>query len=369
MGTFKRYDGYVMHIPQEFIDSHLPVCPFCYSDNPHWLLDSRMEFSLAGSRTYYQCERCRATISSTAADAAAEKGKGFAINPAMAAMNAAQKGAKRQEVGVAYMRVDELGSVCIERNLIGQEFPITYFQERIQAAAYTPVAPPPPAPVAPAAQPQPIPTPVAIPVDEAPAAQPQPIPTPIPIPVNAAPAAQPQPIPTPIPIPVSNTPVAPAPVRPAANTKHLAILTLVFTVLAFLFQIINYAVIYQGRMELLSGTLSNQLIYWLIALILPVVGLVLSIGKNKGAAKALMIIAIVVLGIQVLSAIIVVVTILGGHPMNIFNRVNGSGLLLNMFNMLRGAPARAFMLPLLANLLFTAKNVLCMLTFIKMSKK
>ena len=51
MGKFKRYDGYVMHVPQEFIDSKLPVCPFCKSDNPHWLLDSRMEMSLAGSRT------------------------------------------------------------------------------------------------------------------------------------------------------------------------------------------------------------------------------------------------------------------------------------------------------------------------------
>ena len=129
MGKFKRYDGYVMHVPQEFIDSKLPVCPFCKSDNPHWLLDSRMEMSLAGSRTYYQCERCQATISSTAADAAAEKGKGFAINPAMAAMNAAQKGTKKQEVGVAYMRVDDLGSVCTDQSLMGQEFPITYFQE------------------------------------------------------------------------------------------------------------------------------------------------------------------------------------------------------------------------------------------------
>ena len=73
MGNFKRYDGYVMHVPQEFIDSKLPVCPFCKSNNPHWLLDSRMEMSLAGSRTYYQCERCEAIISSTAADAAAEK--------------------------------------------------------------------------------------------------------------------------------------------------------------------------------------------------------------------------------------------------------------------------------------------------------
>lgn len=135
MGNFKRYDGYVMHIPQEFIDGKLPVCPFCKSDNPHWLLDSKMEMSLAGSRTYYQCERCQAILSSTAADAGAEKGKSFAINPAMAAMNAAQKGTKHQEVGVAYMRVETLGLVCTDQSLMGKEFPITYFQEMAKPKA------------------------------------------------------------------------------------------------------------------------------------------------------------------------------------------------------------------------------------------
>ena len=68
-------------------------------------------------------------ISSTAADAGSEKGKSFAINPAMAALNAAQKGTKKQEVGVAYMRVETLGLVCTDQSLMGKEFPITYFQE------------------------------------------------------------------------------------------------------------------------------------------------------------------------------------------------------------------------------------------------
>ena len=129
MGKFKRYDGYVGCIPQKFIDSHLPICPFCGSNNPHWLLDSRMEMTLAGSRTYYQCECCRGIMSSTAADAGAENGKNFMINPAMAAMNAAHKGTKHQEVGVAYMRVDDLGTVCTHQEWLGQEFPITYFQD------------------------------------------------------------------------------------------------------------------------------------------------------------------------------------------------------------------------------------------------
>ena len=132
--AFKRYDGYVMNVPQKFIDQKLPVCPFCGSPDPHWLLESKMEFSLAGSRTYYQCERCRATLSSTAADAGAEDGRSFRINPAMAGLNAAQKGSKHQEVGVAYLRVDSLGQVCTRQELLGQEQPITYYQQMISQA-------------------------------------------------------------------------------------------------------------------------------------------------------------------------------------------------------------------------------------------
>ncbi len=131
MADYKRYDGYVMNVPQKFIDSKLPVCPFCGSNNPHWLLKSKMEMSLAGSRTYYRCEQCEATMSSTAADAGAEDGKNFRINPAMAAMSAAEKGTKGQQVGVAYMRVEELGRVCTDQSLLHQEQPITFFQERI----------------------------------------------------------------------------------------------------------------------------------------------------------------------------------------------------------------------------------------------
>ena len=134
MGTFKRYDGYTMHVPQEFIDSHLPVCPFCHSNRPHWLLDSRMEMSLTGHRTHYQCEQCRATISSTSIDAAAEKGKQFHYNTFVAALNAAQKGSKHQQVGVTYLRVEELGSVCTNRSLLGVEYPITFFQQMAGAA-------------------------------------------------------------------------------------------------------------------------------------------------------------------------------------------------------------------------------------------
>ncbi len=225
MGNFKRYDGYVMHIPQEFIDGKLPVCPFCKSDNPHWLLDSKMEMSLAGSRTYYQCERCQAILSSTAADAGAEKGKSFAINPAMAALNAAQKGTKHQEVGVAYMRVETLGLVCTDQSLMGKEFPITYFQEMakpkaafcsncgaplkdgaqfctgcgIQVASASPAPAPAVVPAADAVVIPPV-RPVEEPVSQEPVVLEAPVPAPAaPVP-EAAPAAAPAPYQFPVPL-------------------------------------------------------------------------------------------------------------------------------------------------------------------------
>ncbi|MBQ9414142.1 MAG: hypothetical protein IJU16_03340 [Clostridia bacterium] len=150
--AFKRYDGYVMHIPQQFIDSHLPVCPFCGTDHPHWLLDSKMEISFAGGRTLYQCEVCRGTLSSTAMDAAAENGRQFGANVAAAAMNAAEKGMKKQEVGVTYMRVESLGIVCQDASLLKREEPITFFQE---LAARMPQAPSPVPPTSPATPPAP----------------------------------------------------------------------------------------------------------------------------------------------------------------------------------------------------------------------
>ena len=122
MANFKRYDGYVNSIPQRMIDSSLPVCPFCRSNAPHWLLASKLD--MMGGRTLYRCERCGATLSGSAIDAAADGGKQFAFNPAMAGLNAAKKGSKGQEVGISYFRVEELGSVCKDSSLIGQELPL-----------------------------------------------------------------------------------------------------------------------------------------------------------------------------------------------------------------------------------------------------
>ena len=393
MANFKRYDGYVMHIPQEFIDTKLPVCPFCKSDNPHWLLDSRLEMSLAGSRTYYQCERCEAIISSTAADAGAEKGKSFAINPAMAAMNAAQKGTKRQEVGVAYMRVDDLGKVCTDTSLMGREKPITFFQDmaapkkRFCTNCGTQIigkasfcgscgARVIPIPAAPAAEPAPV-------------AQAVPAPQPAPV-VQAAPVAQPAPV-------VQAAPIiqpAPAVTRPQtalsqqpASVSGFAICLLILTGVALFFAILRNVFVLSPTLQgigrifaeyggMIVTNIFNRLIRGVFAFIMPVIALIMNKKQGGRGAKALLIISIVVLAWQILAAIVYLILITTGAASVVarpFANTNGSLLFMNLWQLLRTGFRSLRNINMVAalfeGLCFTVKNILQIVLFAKLAKR
>ena len=388
MANFKRYDGYVMHIPQEFIDTKLPVCPFCKSDNPHWLLDSKLEMSLAGSRTYYQCERCEAIISSTAADAGAEKGKSFAINPAMAAMNAAQKGTKRQEVGVAYMRVDDLGKVCTDTSLMGREEPITFFQDmaapkkRFCTNCGTQIigkasfcgscgARVVPIPAAPAAEPAPVAQPAPV-VQAAPVAQPAPV-------VQAAPAPQPAPAVTRPQTALSQQP---------ASVSGLAICLLILTGVALFFAILRsifnfiptfdafgYVLDNPGMLTALGSSISSSLMRGIVALILPIIALVMNKKQGVKGAKVLMIISIVILSWQFVAAIMYPIMLMSGAPytaFSVFSRTNGSGVFMIFTYLFRGA-FRAMrignVVAFFEGACFTVKNILQIVLFAKLAKR
>ena len=387
MANFKRYDGYVMHIPQEFIDTKLPVCPFCKSDNPHWLLDSRLEMSLAGSRTYYQCERCEAIISSTAADAGAEKGKSFAINPAMAAMNAAQKGTKRQEVGVAYMRVDDLGKVCTDTSLMGREEPITFFQDmaapkkRFCTNCGTQIigkasfcgscgARVIPIPAAPAAEPAPV-------VQAAPVAQPAPV-------VQAAPAPQPVPV-------VQSAPAVTQPqtslTQQPASVSGLAICLLILTGVALFFAILRNVFVLSPTLQgigrifteyggMIVTNIFNRLIRGVFAFIMPVIALIMNKKQGGRGAKALLIISIVVLAWQILAAIVYLILITTGAASVVarpFANTNGSLLFMNLWQLLRTGFRSLRNINMVAalfeGLCFTVKNILQIVLFAKLAKR
>lgn len=292
MANFKRYEGYVNSVPQRMIDSSLPVCPFCRSNNPHWLLASKLD--LMGGRTLYRCERCGATMSGSAIDAAADGGKQFAFNPAMAGLNAAQKGSKGQEVGVSYFKIEELGSVCRDASLLGKELPLPQLKimSGYQEPSFGQTAPAPaveapaaPRPVAAPIAPQPAPQPVQQPVYTAPAAPQRPVYQP----QYQQPPVQPQ-------APMYQQPPVqpqPAPVQPVEEKKSGAsivppLLSVIFGVLAF---VLGYVFSYiYNRYLLIEGFAFApmaivfavvRIIFCIPALVLGIIGLIKSIKAKK----------------------------------------------------------------------------------------
>lgn len=147
MAKFRRFEGFTGSVPQTMIDENFPVCPFCHSNQPHCLLASKM--TMTDTRTLYRCERCEATMSSSAINAAAANGKQFAFIPGAAAFNAARKGRKGQNVNETYFKIEALGHVCTNAALLGQELPMHELQTMADTAA--PAAQPVQQPVVPAA--------------------------------------------------------------------------------------------------------------------------------------------------------------------------------------------------------------------------
>lgn len=270
MAKFKRYEGYANSIPQTMIDENFPVCPFCHSNQPHWLLANKM--TMTDTRTLYRCERCEATMSSSAIDAAAANGKQFAFNPGAAAINAARKGKKGQNVNETYFKIEELGHVCTNAALLGQEISM----HELQAMAGT---------AAPAAQPvqQPVyQQPVQQPVYQQPVQQPvyqQPVQQPVyqqPVqqPVYQQPVYQ-QPMQQPVYQPVQQ-PVAPtAPTEDKKPSLVMPILAISFAVFAWLLGFLA-----NGGMALAAMVVLR--VFLLIpSLIFGIIGLIKSLKGKK----------------------------------------------------------------------------------------
>lgn len=57
---FKRPKGFAGSLPRKWIDSHLPVCPFC-GGRPAW--EMAMQFKLGLNRYHFRCRLCRGTLS------------------------------------------------------------------------------------------------------------------------------------------------------------------------------------------------------------------------------------------------------------------------------------------------------------------
>ncbi len=133
---FKRCDGYVGSVPQNFINNNLPICPMCGSPEPYWLLKDKME--MWGHRILFRCSKCGCIISATQDDfTGATKSTAYSVLTTGGAINAIRKKNQGKDVKTVYMKVEDAGIARTTKELEGQELPIENFQA--MAASFAPV--------------------------------------------------------------------------------------------------------------------------------------------------------------------------------------------------------------------------------------
>ena len=247
---FRRCDGYVGSVPQNFVNTNFPTCPLCGSTDPYWTLKDKIE--MKGNRVMFRCKDCGGVISSSTMDfTGMTKSTAAAILNTGAGLNYLIKKHDGKDAKAVYVRVDDAGSFRTTKELEGKEFKL----EELQAMA---------ASLAPARQPaygQPAPQ----------AAPPQDFQ----VSYGAAPQAQPQ--------PEFNVSYGQAPAQPnlaatEAPKKGLEILkapvvsivfTFIATALALLSYIINFSRGMTGAMSVIYFTLL------MAACVLMILGLML----------------------------------------------------------------------------------------------
>lgn len=101
--AFKRMEGFAGSVPQGFIDRSLRICPLCGTNNPHWSIDQRMQLKLEGNLYLFQCEQCKAILSSPVPDVT-----GF--NNTVLTTTGLLKKLSGKKNGVIYLRIQDVGN-------------------------------------------------------------------------------------------------------------------------------------------------------------------------------------------------------------------------------------------------------------------
>ena len=161
----------------------------------------------------------------------------------------------------------------------------------------------------------------------------------------------------------------------------LGIAALVITFMAIIFYIVGLAVTYSGHLEMLVNVFSSRVVYFIFALIMPILALALCKSKSRPAALILAIVNVLFLGIQLMAGLVNTLVIFGGMERTglrqLVGGVNGSGLINNLYSMfimvIKGYGGRGLItnaISLCANGCFALKHIVCALAFaIKAFKK
>ena len=127
---FRRCDGYVGSVPQNFVNTNFPVCPLCGSTDPYWTLKDKIE--MKGNRVMFRCKDCGGVISSSTMDfTGMTKSTAAAILNTGAGLNYLIKKHDGKDAKAVYVRVDDAGSFRTTKELEGKEFKL----EELQAMA------------------------------------------------------------------------------------------------------------------------------------------------------------------------------------------------------------------------------------------
>lgn len=127
---FRRCDGIVGAIPQNFINTKFPKCPMCGTNAPYWKLKDKIE--MMGDRTMFLCDKCGAILSATTADITGmSKNKAAAVFTTDGMFNALGKKLSGKSVATTYIRIENVGNAQTTKMYEGKEMPI----EDLQALA------------------------------------------------------------------------------------------------------------------------------------------------------------------------------------------------------------------------------------------
>ena len=206
-----------------------------------------------------------------------------------------------------------------------------------------------------------------------------------PAPQPAAPAPEPvYAAPQPEPVYAAPQHAAPAPQEPAHQTekpkRKPVVLPLIFVCIAAFLQIIAAVINFYGMM---GGQLDVQILFnqigfgsLFMALLIPVLALILSLScKSKGACKACAAISFVILGLQMICAIVYPLAMFRGIGINIirFFGMNGNQLFFSLIQLFKGAGRGIYAIHIFLRFLVSAlmfvKNLLSGIAFAKIAKR
>ena len=129
---FRRCDGFVGCIPQNWINGHFPVCPMCGSHDPYWTLKDKMEFT--ANRVLFRCKDCGCILSATNADfTGATKSTAFTALTTAGLVNAIGKKKQGKDLKTVYVKIEDVGDFHLDKSLQGKELPLEELKQFAQS--------------------------------------------------------------------------------------------------------------------------------------------------------------------------------------------------------------------------------------------